>query len=285
MGFQAGAGSAAMNAHRQTNTGSRKAALTSCSLYLPPAENGGGSVANRPASASAGDPASGLLGDHERRAVVLPLVIVGITLASTTRRPATPRTRRWLSSDRVRIVIARPCARCPPGERSWSRCARLRAPALRRSTNCAPGRCSSGEYARQRRLRDDAPRDAQRLRRDAPVFVRGQVVWRDARRIVRCSALRMRTLPRLVGIEIADARGECREAVDRLVVGAQRQWLHVVLQVGDAAARDRCARRRRAARAPCSSGPVRRSAYSSAMPRRPQKLAGHDVERAYAAAP
>ena len=30
--------------------------------------------------------------------LVLPLVMVGITLASTTRRPSTPRTRKWLST-------------------------------------------------------------------------------------------------------------------------------------------------------------------------------------------
>ena len=42
--------------------------------------------------------------------LVFPLVIVGMMLASTTRRPAIPRTRRWLSTT-ARGVIVRTHAR------------------------------------------------------------------------------------------------------------------------------------------------------------------------------
>ncbi|MCY1537956.1 hypothetical protein D9M68_734760 [compost metagenome] len=77
--------------------------------------------------------------------LVLPLVMVGITPASTTRRPATPRTRRWLSTTAM-ASSARPIFVVPTG---WKMVLAM-SPARRANSsslwNCAPGLCSCGWY-------------------------------------------------------------------------------------------------------------------------------------------
>ena len=85
--------------------------------------------------------------------------------------------------------------------------------------------------ARQRRLADDAARDAQALGGHALVFSGAQVIGRNAGRIFKVGAADLHRAA-AGGVEVADAGGERREAVQWLAKRVQRQRLHVVLQVG-----------------------------------------------------
>ena len=98
-------------------------------------------------------------------ALVLPLVIVGITLASTTRRPAMPWTRRRASTTAADRSPA-PSSRCRPDGRWSCRCRRRAAPARHR-TGIDAGLDLARPVLLERRLGDDAPRQAQALRGDA----------------------------------------------------------------------------------------------------------------------
>ena len=95
--------------------------------------------------------------------LVLPEVMVGMTPASTTRSPATPRTARRLSTTAIGSS-ARPIRVVPAG---WKIVVAMSPASLTSSSsvwNCTPGFHSSGSYLRHGRLRDDVPGDAQRRR-------------------------------------------------------------------------------------------------------------------------
>ena len=87
---------------------------------------------------------------------------------------------------------------------------------------------------RQRRLADDAARQAQRLRRHQAVFGRAQVARLDQRGGPGVGAGDAHLTARR-GVQVAHAGGEGVEAVQRLAEGRQRQGLHVVLHVGPGA--------------------------------------------------
>jgi hypothetical protein len=103
-------------------------------------------------------------------ALVLPLVMVGITLASAMRRPGHA-AHAQLASTTAIGSSAGPSSQVPTG---WKMVVPM-SPASRASSssvwNCTPGFTSRGLVLRQRRLRDDAPRQPQRLGGDLAVFV------------------------------------------------------------------------------------------------------------------
>ena len=97
------------------------------------------------------------------------------------------------------------------------------------------------------------------------------------------SGLRMRTLPRLVGIEVADAGGERREGMQRLAEGAQAQRLHVVFEVGMRRAPASLRMKAPSCEGAMLIGPVRRKAYSSADAQPAPEARRQHVQRAHAA--
>jgi hypothetical protein len=106
-------------------------------------------------------------------------------------------------------------------------------------SNCTPGLDLARLERRERRLGDDPARHAQALGGDVAVVVGRQVVGRDARRrrrIGRADA----DVAAAGRIEVAHARGEGIDAMQRLAERIERERLDVVLEVG-CAARGCCA--------------------------------------------
>ena len=82
----------------------------------------------------------------------------------------------------------------------------------------------------QRRLRHDAPGDAQRVRRHLAVGLGAQVVGGNGGGHIKAGALDLDRAP-AGGVQVADAGGEGIKAVQRLTKGIEAQRLHVVFDV------------------------------------------------------
>ena len=198
--------------------------------------------------------------------LVLPLVIVGMMLASTTRSPPTPRTRRWLSTT-AGGSSARPCAPCPPGEKWCWRCRRARlhqflvAVELRARGfhSCGWYLASAGCATMRRVTRSESAATA----RSSSV---AQIVGRDARRIAGSRALRMCTLPRLVGLRLQTLAVKAGKLSSGWSKARRLSGCTWYCRLAMRARGDRCARRRRAARAPCSSARCAATRIRAPMP-------------------
>ena len=131
--------------------------------------------------------------------LVLPEVIVGITEASTTRRPSRPK-KRSRSSTTAEGVAGEPHLAVPTG---WKMVVPMSPAAFARDASSSPTPRQGREiFARtvflQHRLLHQPPRGADRVRGDAAVLVGREIIRRD-----HCAsssfAERMRTVPREVG--------------------------------------------------------------------------------------
>ena len=162
--------------------------------------------------------------------LVLPEVIVGITDASTTRRPATPRTRRRAVDDGHRIAVD-----AHPGgpDRVEDRGADIprRRDQLRVGRQLRAGPQLLRRIAGHGRLPHDPPHDPDRIGRDLAVLRRRQIVGRDHRRGRGVARPRMDRAA-AAGAEIAHAGGDRRERMHAVAELVERQRLDVHLQVG-----------------------------------------------------
>ena len=128
-----------------------------------------------------------------------------------------------------------------------------------------------GLVTRQRRLGRDLAHLAQAVGGDQPVLVGAQVTRRDRRSVVGRRA-RIATLPRLVGIQVADAGGEGRERMQRFAERIQAQRLHVVFQIRDGAGTVSERVKAPSWLGAMLIGPVRRSRYSRPIAALPTRL-------------
>jgi hypothetical protein len=84
---------------------------------------------------------------------------------------------------------------------------------------------------RQCGLGRDVARQAQALGGDAAVFGGGQVAGRNGGCGFRCGGCDAH-MASARGVEVAHTGGDGVKAVQRFAKGVQRQWLHVVFQIG-----------------------------------------------------
>ena len=134
--------------------------------------------------------------------LVLPEVMRGIAEASMTRKPFDAAHPQALVEHGRGIV-----RRCPssPSRRDGRSSCRCRPPlraARRPSSRSAPGPVLLRPEARERRLRDDAARQPQRIDRDPPVLLRREIVRADRRRLCADRRSTAWTLPRLDGLRL-----------------------------------------------------------------------------------
>src|SRR5580704_4313578 len=85
--------------------------------------------------------------------------------------------------------------------------------------------------ARERRRGGDAPREADRIRRDAPVLLLAQIVWLNDRAAERIAAGRVNEAAARRP-QVADAQGDGGEDVQRVAELVERKRLHVEFEVG-----------------------------------------------------
>ena len=182
--------------------------------------------------------------DHVDRRLVFPEVILGIIDASITLRPSTPLTRRRSSTTAIgslpilhvptgwKIVVP---ARLPPAPAPHRSRSQVPAETLRARISRAPGG-------------HDAPRISHRIDCDRAIFRRAKVIQLDlgiGRRIRRHDAhpsARQRA-------QIAHARRDRGERVQRIAELVERERLDVPFDIGRRLCRHRSGRTRPAERA------------------------------------
>ena len=132
----------------------------------------------------------------------------------------------------------------------------------------------------QRRLRNDAARDAQAVGRHLAILGGAEVAGGDGGRVLKAARLDLHAAP-AGGVEVAHAGREGRKAVQRLTKGIERQRLHVVFDVGPglvgAAAREGAQLRGRHAHGSAAFEGV----FQPDLGLAPQRV-GHGVERFHA---
>jgi hypothetical protein len=200
-------------------------------------------------------------------ALVLPLVIVGMTLASATRSPSIPFTRRS-GADHGARVGAHPRRAHRMKDRRADVARGMRQ--FRVGLRLGAGAVFLGLVARHRVGLHDPARQPDGPGGDDPVALGRQVVRRDLGRGHRVGRKRAH-MAAAFGPQLADRGGDRRERVQRLAEGVEAERLDMIFQIG---ARDILARAGEGAelRGRHRHRSARLNAYSMPISARPQSV-------------